>query len=176
MVETHTNKDHDYAEKEPLGNFRSSTEINVLPWIGVICRMGDKYNRVISVSSKDVNKVDEKIGDTLLDLSIYCLIDYILFEQWLDIRNGKSERYITYEKEFEKFRELVVRVMSKVKNKTTDDLLYIKEKTKYERLTADWLNLINLLDAKDENYMYDNKEKIKGALLDLSASSTFYLV
>jgi hypothetical protein len=171
MIEMHTNKDHDYAEKEPLGNFRSSLNFNVAPWIGVLCRMGDKYNRIISVSSKNTNKVNEKLEDTLLDLSIYCLIDYILFEQWIAVRQNEPEPYLTSESEFKKFKELAELVPDRV---IVSQQLRLNTST-YQYLTRVWLSLIEKVDANDEDWMYLRRNEIREALLKMSTVAVLYL-
>lgn len=50
--------------------------------IGVIVRMGDKINRLMSVSKNKITMIeDEKIEDTLMDLQNYCTIALMIMKQ-----------------------------------------------------------------------------------------------
>ena len=46
--------------------------------ISAITRISDKYNRLVNLATHpDINKGDEAIEDTLLDMANYCLMTYM---------------------------------------------------------------------------------------------------
>jgi len=60
---------------DPWANFRESERIGVPAWQGALIRMGDKYQRILTLAKDASNdQVGESIQDTLLDLSAYALI------------------------------------------------------------------------------------------------------
>lgn len=83
MLRTYEAKDTDYSHNGlPMGNLRSSEEVGVPAWKGTLIRLRDKKNRIVSFADRNEYKVeDEKIADTLLDLSNYSLLCSILFRE-----------------------------------------------------------------------------------------------
>ncbi len=83
MAEIHSAKNHDYAgTKDPLANLKCAERIDIEPWIGCWIRIQDKVSRVETFIRQGEYKVkDESVKDTLLDLAIYALLDYILYEE-----------------------------------------------------------------------------------------------
>lgn len=83
MLITYEAKDTDYAANgKPMGNFRMSEEMGIPAWKGVLIRMGDKRRRIESFANKGTYEVaDEKVDDTMIDLSNYSLLDMILLEE-----------------------------------------------------------------------------------------------
>ena len=74
------NKNHDYGDS--FGETYKKLGI-----ISALTRITDKYNRLISLCTKEEQKIkDESIEDTLLDLANYCIMTVI--EK--NIENGKS--------------------------------------------------------------------------------------
>ena len=78
----HSAKNHDYAgDKDPLANFNASLELGVEPWLGCAVRMTDKWQRFTNfVRSGELKVKSESIKDTLIDLTVYCLIEIVLIE------------------------------------------------------------------------------------------------
>ena len=81
--DTYVSKDNDYSENgKPMGNLRSSEEIGIPAWKGVLLRMNDKRKRVGSFVAKGSYQVaDEKVDDTLIDLCNYSLLGVLLFDE-----------------------------------------------------------------------------------------------
>jgi len=78
----HSAKNHDYAgDKEPLSNLKACKELGVEPWLGVLVRMQDKWQRLVNLSSKEGRVRDEKIEDTAKDLAVYALLFIVLREE-----------------------------------------------------------------------------------------------
>jgi len=60
-------------------------KFGVNSFIGVLVRISDKFIRISNlVKNPKADQVGESIKDTLLDLSIYCLIAICLFEEEQD--------------------------------------------------------------------------------------------
>lgn len=82
----HHNKNQDYASQEdPLRNLRASEKIGVPAYKGNFIRMLDKYERSINIISRGLESghvKGESIKDTLKDLSVYCLLEIILIEEF----------------------------------------------------------------------------------------------
>ena len=77
----HSRKSHDYGSGEdPLANVRASQEFNLPTWLGVLCRINDKMIRLKAFCSKG-NLKFEGVEDSLLDISVYCLMAVILFRE-----------------------------------------------------------------------------------------------
>ena len=88
----HENKNAGYSgnDLDPFKNFRQSELFGVSPFKGCLIRMSDKFSRVASLSKNpDLDLVDEKIEDTLLDLSVYALIAICLYEE--EKRKGEKK-------------------------------------------------------------------------------------
>lgn len=76
-------KDTDYASNgKPMGNLRSSEDVGVPAWKGVLIRVGDKVRRIASFMERGEFKVaDEKLVDTLQDLANYALLGVVLLAE-----------------------------------------------------------------------------------------------
>lgn len=74
------NKGSDYGDKKTcLANLEAVKDIGISPFVGVVIRLMDKFNRIKTFMVKGHLKVeDESINDTLIDISIYCLLAIIL--------------------------------------------------------------------------------------------------
>lgn len=61
--------------------------------VGVIVRMGDKMQRLISVSNKGVSLVDtESLRDTLIDLYNYAAMGVMLIDEQREVNMDISDR------------------------------------------------------------------------------------
>ena len=61
--------------------------------VGVIVRMGDKMQRLISVSNKGVSLVDtESLRDTLIDLYNYAAMGVMLIDEQREVNTDISDR------------------------------------------------------------------------------------
>lgn len=67
MAKTYADKNHDYGD-----SFEQS--LYEFGLIASIVRMGDKMNRIKSLSKKEAEVKDESIKDTLLDLANYAVM------------------------------------------------------------------------------------------------------
>lgn len=67
MAKTYTAKNHDYGN-----SFEQS--LDKFGLVASIVRMGDKMNRIESLSKKEAEVKDESIKDTLLDLANYAIM------------------------------------------------------------------------------------------------------
>lgn len=67
MAKTYAAKNHDYGN-----SFEQS--LDKFGLVASIVRMGDKMNRIESLSKKDAKVKDESIKDTLLDLATYSIM------------------------------------------------------------------------------------------------------
>lgn len=67
MVKTYAAKNHDYGN-----SFEQS--LDKFGLVASIVRMGDKMNRIESLSKKEAEVKDESIKDTLLDLANYAIM------------------------------------------------------------------------------------------------------
>lgn len=81
----HNKKNAGYAgigASDPFRNFKFSSLFGVTPFVGVLVRMSDKFIRISNlIKDPKADQVGEKITDTLLDLSVYCLIAICLYEE-----------------------------------------------------------------------------------------------
>ena len=82
MEDIHDRKNDNYAkDSDPLSNLRMCQEFGVKPSLGTMVRMSDKWSRLVQLMNGKPDLVGENIKDTLLDLSIYCLLEHILLEE-----------------------------------------------------------------------------------------------
>lgn len=82
LKEIHSNKNHDYANEDPLSNFRISEKMGIPAWKGCLVRISDKFSRICNFAKKEELKTkDENIEDTLKDLAVYSLICIILYRE-----------------------------------------------------------------------------------------------
>ncbi len=88
MKELHSKKNHDYAgDGNPLANFKECERFGVSAFLGCFIRMTDKYMRILNfIKSGNLSVNSESIEDTLKDLSVYSLIDIILFRELMDAK------------------------------------------------------------------------------------------
>ena len=73
MAKTYAAKNHDYGN-----SFEQS--LDKFGLLAAVVRMGDKMNRIESLSKKEAEVKDESIKDTLLDLANYAIMTVI----WLN--------------------------------------------------------------------------------------------
>ena len=79
MAKLHANKNRDYGNGNPLGNFMTAEDLGIDPFLGVLVRMSDKWTRICSLTKQGQQHVkDESIEDTLLDLANYCLLALVI--------------------------------------------------------------------------------------------------
>lgn len=76
MAKTYAAKNHDYGN-----SFEQS--LDKFGLVASIVRMGDKMNRIESLSKKEAEVKDESIKDTLLDLATYSIMTLM----WLNNTN-----------------------------------------------------------------------------------------
>jgi len=90
--ELHERKNRGYATTQnPLSNFYECEKLGVPAWQGCLVRMSDKWSRIQNLALAETGthiddvmqaaKRMESITDTLFDLSIYAMIDIILYEE-----------------------------------------------------------------------------------------------
>ena len=73
MLKTYIRKNHDYGN-----SFDKS--LDQFGIVASVVRMGDKMNRIESLSTKDAQVHDESVRDTLLDLANYAIMTVM----WMD--------------------------------------------------------------------------------------------
>ena len=82
MGDLHSRKNANYtAGQDHFANIRESEKFNIPAWKGTLVRMGDKWNRIISLAKGSPDMVGENIRDTLMDMAVYSLICIILLEE-----------------------------------------------------------------------------------------------
>ena len=85
MKDLYNRKNAGYAgigEQDPYKNFRYSEMFGVSPFKGSLIRMSDKYVRISNlIKNPNADQVGESIRDTLMDMSVYCLIAICLYEE-----------------------------------------------------------------------------------------------
>ena len=82
--QTHIDKNAGYSgdDPDPWKNFRQVNKFNITATVGCLTRLCDKYSRLFTLlENPDNERVGEKIEDTLIDLSNYCLILMCLLEE-----------------------------------------------------------------------------------------------
>lgn len=83
MEDIHDRKNKNYSEDgNPLSNLKACEQFGVPAHIGTMVRMSDKWSRLVQLMGGKKDQVGESVKDTLLDLSIYCLLEYILVEEY----------------------------------------------------------------------------------------------
>ena len=79
--QTHDDKQVDYgAGDDPFRNVRASSEFGMAGSTGCFIRMNDKMQRLKAYCVNGSLK-HEGVLDTLMDLAVYSLIAYVLFEE-----------------------------------------------------------------------------------------------
>ncbi len=82
MLEIHKAKNNDYSPEGQFGNFAESEKIGIPAWKGAFVRLQDKMTRAVNIiGGKEIQVLDEKLEDTLLDLSVYAVIVLCLLKQ-----------------------------------------------------------------------------------------------
>jgi hypothetical protein len=79
--ETHDRKQADYGKgDDPFANVRSSEQWGVDGWVGAMVRLNDKVNRLQALRTKG-HLVNEAAKDSFMDIAVYALIAFVLYEQ-----------------------------------------------------------------------------------------------
>lgn len=84
----HDAKQLDYgSDADPFANVRSTEELGVPAWVGVVMRLGDKRKRLVKAARDTITNgkpslANEGVRDTLLDEAVYALIGLVLYEEW----------------------------------------------------------------------------------------------
>lgn len=77
----HDKKQADYGSThDPFANVRASEEFGVAPWVGALVRLNDKVTRLKQFARRGT-LANESAKDSMLDISVYALIAYILYEE-----------------------------------------------------------------------------------------------
>lgn len=98
-VDLTTRKNADYASNDnAFKNFQAIeflTDGNISLEEGIIVRITDKFQRAINLLSREAKVADEKITDTLRDISVYARIlrIYILHEKKQEVILGATKPY-----------------------------------------------------------------------------------
>lgn len=75
LNDTYRAKNHDYGDS--FG--KTFKDLGI---ISAVTRISDKYNRIVSLSTKAERKVaDESLKDTLLDMANYCIMTAMELEE-----------------------------------------------------------------------------------------------
>lgn len=78
MAKTYAAKNHDYGN-----SFEQS--LDKFGLVASVVRLGDKMNRVESLTKKEAQVKDESIKDTLLDMANYAIMTVM----WMDKKSGE---------------------------------------------------------------------------------------
>jgi len=82
MADLHSRKNHDYAGDDPLSNLKSSEEIGIPAWKGILVRLQDKWARLKTFAKTGTFEVkDESVKDTLMDNAVYSILCIIMLEE-----------------------------------------------------------------------------------------------
>lgn len=82
MADLHSRKNANYTVgQDHFSNIRESERFGIPAWKGTLVRMGDKWNRLMSLGNGTPDMVGESMKDTLIDMAIYSLICIILLEE-----------------------------------------------------------------------------------------------
>lgn len=84
MQDLHLRKNAGYSGigNDPWANFRHASAFGVTPYIGVLVRLSDKFQRYQNLyKDPALDQVNESIVDTLLDMACYALIAICLREE-----------------------------------------------------------------------------------------------
>jgi len=78
---THDLKMQDYGRADdPFANIKASADFGVPAWIGCMIRANDKMKRLQTRAIKGT-LANESALDAFMDLAVYALIGYVLYEQ-----------------------------------------------------------------------------------------------
>ena len=78
MAKTYAAKNHDYGN-----SFEQS--LDKFGLVASVVRLGDKMNRIESLTNKEAQVKDESIKDTLLDMANYAIMTVM----WMDKKSGE---------------------------------------------------------------------------------------
>lgn len=78
MAKTYAAKNHDYGN-----SFEQS--LDKFGLVASVVRLGDKMNRIESLTKKEAQAKDESIKDTLLDMANYAIMTVM----WMDKKSGE---------------------------------------------------------------------------------------
>lgn len=78
MAKIHAAKNHDYGN-----SFEQS--LDKFGLVASVVRLGDKMNRIESLTKKEAQVKDESIKDTLLDMANYAIMTVM----WMDKKSGE---------------------------------------------------------------------------------------
>lgn len=79
--EMHDRKQLDYGRgDDPFANVRATEDWGVEAWVGAMIRLSDKVKRLQSLSRKGY-LANEAAKDSFMDIAVYALIAYVLFEE-----------------------------------------------------------------------------------------------
>ena len=82
MADLHSRKNANYTVgQDHFSNIRESERFDIPAWKGTLVRMGDKWNRLLSLAKGNPDMVGETMKDTLMDMAVYSLICIILLEE-----------------------------------------------------------------------------------------------
>jgi len=82
MADLHSRKNANYTVgQDHFSNIRESERFGIPAWKGTLIRMGDKWNRLMSLGNGQPDMVGESMKDTLMDMAVYSLICIILLEE-----------------------------------------------------------------------------------------------
>lgn len=84
MIDLHTRKNAGYAglSTDPWKNFRECQAFGVTAFTGCLVRLSDKYQRYCNLARDGtLDRVNEPITDTLMDIACYSLIAICLYEE-----------------------------------------------------------------------------------------------
>ena len=81
MGAMHDKKQQDYGRPgDPFANVRASEDWGMDPWVGAMIRANDKIRRLQTYAQKGT-LANEGVKDSFLDLAVYAIIAYVLFEE-----------------------------------------------------------------------------------------------
>ena len=84
-----------YEQKNKAYGDSFGETFNKLGIISAVTRISDKYNRLVNLATNpDINKGDEAIEDTLLDMANYCIMTYMELKKWNTNDEKKEYRNI----------------------------------------------------------------------------------
>ena len=81
IADLHSRKNSNYANDDPLSNFKECERFGIPAFHGCLVRMSDKWSRIVELAKGKPDAVGESLSDTLKDLSVYSLIAIILLER-----------------------------------------------------------------------------------------------
>lgn len=81
LGDLHDLKQEDYgSEHDPFANVRASELFGIPAWVGGLVRANDKMHRLQQFAQRGA-LANESAEDSLLDLAVYAVIAYILYEE-----------------------------------------------------------------------------------------------